>query len=393
MEEQETIDQVLQLSIEQWNKTFGGISALDICQKIGITNEEVMSIMESLCDEGKGTLNRNVDLYVITIDTENPKFEIPNTLTKTHIFFPSRKILTEHFYTSKLVREKHPEYKNRLHQGAHQLALVLFSDEVLTRYYDHPELYEIDDSLAGGHIWSKSEATENRYIYVRHGKRKLKTGKTAVTAIFKDLYEMSAEEQHHWQAYELEDAETAEGDPNFSRFLARAYEGAFVDYPSPLKDVTEALELINRDTSKGDLFKRTQNSHLRFPVENTQKALYDCCSELYKLIGPDSIDQKVIKRVLVESLGATESELIHAESQRPLSSMQLLTLIESKLGINSSLTNSIKSVCKYRIEADHKITPAAVDGNNHVEVFLFLCNELCESAKYFAHEIQNSKNT
>jgi hypothetical protein len=39
---------ILELSIEQWNQSFGGTSALDICDKISVSNEKVMREMESL---------------------------------------------------------------------------------------------------------------------------------------------------------------------------------------------------------------------------------------------------------------------------------------------------------------------------------------------------------
>jgi hypothetical protein len=393
MDKNELIEQVLRLSIEQWNKSFGGTSALDICDKIGVTNEEVMSSMEILVKHGRGTINSNVELYVIKFDKDNPKFEMPTEATITHVFFPDKEILTEHFYASNIVRENYPEYKNRLHQGAHQLQLVLFSDEVLTRYFDHPEIYETDDSLSGGHIWTKSEAPEDRYLYVRHGKRKLKSGRTAVTAIFKDLYTMSAVEQRHWHAYELTEEETETHDPNFSRFVARTYDGAFVEFPSPLKEVTEILGSINEETIGGSIFKRIENDHLRMPVENTEKAFYDCCSELYKLVGPDSINQNVIKHILTEQFGKEKSDMFHSESKRALSPMQLLTLLESELGAGDTFTKSIKSIGKYRIEADHKLTQPLADDSNYVDSFITLCQELIAGGKLFGNAIHEVKNT
>ena len=399
MEDQQIIDQIIMLSIEQWNHTFGGISALDICDKVDVSNEYVMSQMELLCKDGKGSLNANVELYVITFnapthDDEKPEeIEIPGKLIKTHIFFPSKEILTEYFYTSNLVREKYPEYKNRLHQGENQLQLVFFSDELLARYFEHPEFYETEDSLAGGHIRAKYEAPENRYLYVRYGKRKLKNGRTAVTAIFKDLSVMSSAEQRHWHSYELDNEEAASHDPNFSRFLARTYEGEFVDYPNPLQEITLVLKEINEGMAKETIFKRIGNSHLRFPVENTEKAFYDCCSELYKLVGADSLDQKAIKRILSKELNVNESEFIHLETGRPLSSMQILALLESKLDRKDFFTKSIKEIGKYRIEADHKLTLALADEKNYVNFFLLLCEELVKSGKYFICGMEKVKST
>lgn len=384
---------VLELSIEQWNRSFGGISALDICGKLSISNEIVMNEMEKLCDQGKGSINANVELCVIKIDLESPKFEMPSENTLTHVFFPSKEILTEYFFSSSLVRERHPEYKNRLQCGAHQLGLVMFSDEVLTRYFDHPEFYEIDDSLSGGHIWTKSEAPENRYLYVRHGKRKLEDGRTAVTAIYKDLYAMSSEEQRHWHAYELEEPKFDSKDPNFARFVARTYDGAFVDFPNPIKDVITRIGKINDAFGEEALFKRTQNDHFRAPVENTRKAYYDCCSELYKLIGPDNLNQKIVKKVLQEVFSANENELIHSESKRPLSSLQLLGLLEDKMEISGLLTSKIRAIGNDRVEADHKITDSVAEECNFVDLFIEISNEFVDAADTFEREFRQIKIT
>lgn len=393
MEDEEIQNKVLNLSIEQWNKSFCGTSALDICRKINIPNEKVMIEMEKLCKDRKGTINANVKLFVMIFDTNRPKLEIPNEPTFTHVFFPNKDILTEHFYTSNIVRENHPEYKKRLHQGAHQLQMVLFYDEVLTRYFDHPEFYQIDDSLSGGHIWTKSETPENRYLYVRHGKRRLKSGKTAVAAIFKDLYVMSAEEQRHWHSYEIEKEEVEEYDPYFYRFFARTFEGQCVDFPNPIKDVIQTLKSINEVFKKDDFFKRTENAHFRLPVENTEKSFYDCCSEFYKLVGQDSINQKVIKNGLFELFSLAEPDLIHSESGRPFSSMQLLALFESKLDAEGLFTKTIKAIGKNRIEADHKITQPSFSEHNYVEDFIALCQEFVISGKLFEESLIKVRDT
>lgn len=390
---EEFLRKVLELSIKQWNRTFGGTSALDICEKLSTANEIVMKAMETLRDQGKGTINANVELFVIEFDTEKPKMVVPTKATITHVFFPNKEILADFFYSSSLVRENYPEYKNRLHCGAHQLELAMFSDEVLTRYFDHPELYKIDDSLSGGHIWAKSEAPENRYLYVRHGKRKLKSGRTAVTAIYKDLYAMSDEEQRHWHAYEISGEDVERHDPNFARFMARTYEGAFVEFPNPIKDVVTTLENINTAFKKGGLFKRINNSHFRPPVENTEKAYYDCCSEFYKLIGPDSLNQQAIKAMLSDTFALSDSNFLYAESERPLSSLQLLSLLEEKLGSSGVLTGIIKRIGKDRIEADHKITNPAVEDCNFVENFVIACEDFISAGNFFERRIYKNKIT
>lgn len=381
-------EKILELSIAQWNQSFGGTSALDICDKISVSNEEVMREMESLCKDKKGTINANVELYVISFDPENPKFEIPEESTTTHVFFPSKELLKEHFYSSELVREGFPEYKNRLHCGAHQLELVMFSEEVLSRYFDHPEWYEIDDSLSGGHISAKSEAPENRYLSVRHGKRKLDNGQSAVTAIFKDLYAMRPEEQRHWHAYELNEARFDSNDPNFARFVARTYDGAWVDFPKPLQEVLKRITEINQLFGEELLFKKYQNDHFRPPVENTRKSYYDSCSELYKLIGPDSLNQKLIKHILTKVFSIADGDLINKESDRPLGKIQLLELLEEKMGIDGVISNQIRLIGKDRMEADHKITSPTVEEYNFTEDFITVCQSFSCAANQFKHKLQ-----
>lgn len=379
---------ILELSLQQWNQSFGGTSALDICDKISVSNEAVMKEMETLREDGKGTINANVKLYVVKIDLENPKLKIPGEITTTHVFFPSQQLLEEYFYHSDLVRERFPEYKNRLHCGASQLELVMFSLEVLTRYFNHPEFYEVDDSMSGGHIWAKLEAPESRHLSVKHGKRKLEGGQTAVTAIYKDLHEMSPEEQRHWHAYEVPETNFDSDDPNFARFVARTYEGAYVSYPNPIQEVLDQITVINETFSRDLLFKRFQNDHFRAPVENTRKSYYDCCSEFYKLIGPDSLNQKLIKKLLKESFSTGDEELIHSESKKPLGTIQLLELLESKMGIAPLLSSHIRLIGKDRMEADHKVTASKAEEVNFVEDFIAVCKGFAGAANEFERKVQ-----
>ena len=80
---------------------------------------------------------------------------------------------------------------------------------------------------------------------------------------------MSPEEQRHWHAYELQESRFDSNDPNFVRFVARTYDGAFVDFPNPIQDVLKKITAINNAFDEDPLFKRAQNDHFRPPVENT----------------------------------------------------------------------------------------------------------------------------
>jgi hypothetical protein len=152
-------------------------------------------------------------------------------------------------------------------------------------------------------------------------------GHVAVAAIYKDLGAMSAVEQRYWHSYEIASPQALAGDETFARFLLRDFEGVPVHYPNPINDVVEGLREVNRTFEDEQLFKRLQNVHLRFPVENTYKDLCDCASELYKLVGPDGIDQKVLHGFVLRRLKLPKDQLLHAQSKRPLSTMQLLKLV------------------------------------------------------------------
>jgi hypothetical protein len=169
------------ISIDNWNKSFGGTSSSEIAQKIGVDNLIVMNEIESLVGSGRGSMNANVELYEVSID--KPSFDF--TPITVHIYFPSSAILEDFFYSTDLVRKNIPEYKKRLHIGAHQLGQVFFDESVLSRYFGYPEYYEVDDSRSGGHIYIASDETpDERYIHVRHGRKTLADNKSVVVAIY-----------------------------------------------------------------------------------------------------------------------------------------------------------------------------------------------------------------
>jgi biotin operon repressor len=92
------IDKVLELSIEHWNQKFVGVSALEICEKLSVSNEEVMKIMENLRDQGKGSINANVELYPAKFNPDNLEWSMLEQGIITHMFFPSKEVLTNYFY-------------------------------------------------------------------------------------------------------------------------------------------------------------------------------------------------------------------------------------------------------------------------------------------------------
>lgn len=374
-------------AVKAWGTTFGGVSAINLAQKAQVPHEDVMRFVESWVEAGRGTMNANVELSLVNFPAPGSSEKLSFTPINTHIFFPSREELTEHFYSSGNARTEPPEFKKRLMCGEHQLALCFFSEEVLARYFSHLDWYEVDDSSAGGHIRTKAESPSDRFIDVRFGKGRAQDAKTFVTAIYKDLYCFSDSEQRHWHAHEIVRPNLDPKDKNLRLFAARTYDGAWVVFPKPLKAVQDSLGNLNSKFSPHPLFGRLENEHLRMPVENTNKALADSCSELYKIVGSDSLKTKPLKVFLQSKFGKIEGDFMHS-SGRPLSALQLLEFVERELALVNRLSDVIKNIAKYRVEADHKVLSTSSDKQSYGEEFELLCKQFVSAANLFADAVE-----
>jgi hypothetical protein len=226
---------------------------------------------------------------------------------------------------------------------------------------------------------------------VRHGRRRLANGRSAVLAIYKDLASLDEAQQRYWNGFEIANPETATSDLNYSRYLLRTFEGAFVDYENPLENFFEAVRFVNRKFDGLPFFRNTENSHLRIPVANTEKTFYDSCSELFKLIGPDSLVAPTIKKMLVDDFGTTDEELIHKKSGRTLSTFQQLELLESKAGIEPKATTVIDEVKTYRLRADHGIVSPTSSTTNYVEKFHALCDDIAYALMFFVTKLEAAR--
>jgi hypothetical protein len=378
-------EDVLASTVAGWFRNFAGTSALDVARELSLDHALIMRTFEQLAMTGYGSLNRDVQLYQVSFDPEDISAGFKHEPVVTHIFFPPKHALREAFYSSDLPRQRLPEYTTRLHLGAHQIGLVYFDEEVLARYQDHPELYEINDSLAGGDISALSSAPEDRYLYVRYGKCRLKSGNIAVTAIYKDLSDMGPSEQRYWHSHELEAPDVDKSDVHFQNFLARTYEGEFVAFEDPISRLREAVVEVNKVFEPRTLFTKVENVHLRLPVEQTYKSYCDAASELYKIVGPDNISQTLLKDLLTEDFAVSLDDLRHAESKRPLSTVQLLALLENNLANPGLFTKPLRALSELRVAADHKILEPESATRSYSREFAELCDQLAQALERLAN--------
>lgn len=373
------VQDVLTCTVSGWFSNFAGTSALDVARDLSLDHPSIMRMYEQLAETGYGTLNRDVQLYQVSFDPENIAAGFKHEPVVTHIFFPSKQALRDGFYSSDRPQQRMPEYTTRLHLGAQQIGLVFFDEEVLARYLDHPELYEINDSLAGGDISALSNAPEDRYLYVRYGKCRLKSGNIAVTAIYKDLSDMGQSEQRYWHSHELDSPSIDKSDTHFQNFLARTYEGDFVDFEDPISKLRDALLAANKLFEPRALFAKVDNVHLRLPVEQTYKSYCDAASELYKIVGPDNLSHALLKDILVNGLAAHPDELTHAKSGRPLSTIQLLALLEDKLTVPGLFSKLLRSLSELRVAADHKVLEVDSATKSYSREFAGTCDQLAQA--------------
>lgn len=283
--------EILEYCSKKWFDNPAGISALDLAERFQITNEASMRIFESFYEQGFGSLNRDVELGLVHIDLKNVRKTPRFKKIKTHIFFPSSKVLATYYEKLGLHRQNIPEYKKRLKLGAGQMSPVYFEEEVLRKYFDHPEKYECDDSESGGSVLSRGEETP--YIWVRYSKRKMEDGNIVVGAFYKDLADMSDNDQKYWASYEIKSGKFLEyeKDQAYQQFVKSQIYGEFADYVDPIAEVFTLLKKINEAVGV-TVFKRVQNESVVPPIENTFRSFCDSCSELDKLFANGNIDEK-----------------------------------------------------------------------------------------------------
>ena len=106
---------------------------------------------------------------------------------------------------------------------------------------------------------------------------------------------------------------------------------------------------------------------------------------MYKIVGPDNISQTVMKGLLTEDFAIPSDALKHADSQRPLSTLQLVALLEEKLRCPAIYTGPIRALAKLRVTADHKVLEPESETRSYSREFAGMCNELSQALEQLAN--------
>jgi hypothetical protein len=179
---------------------------------------------------------------------------------------------------------------------------------VLRAYADQPEKYRIDDDVTSGVILTrdayslslpKGTGERQSFAQLRYDKRRLADGGQALLVWPPDFEHLPTRDRAHWESFVIQSPEFQEHDPEFEMALRQNFGGEFVDAGDPIVALRESIEDVNRSVP---LFRRSENPELTYPFLNNQKDYSASHRELYKLIGPDNIDQREVKQILT-SLG------------------------------------------------------------------------------------------
>lgn len=390
------IEQLILANIlDSWHEKFGGVSALSVAQSTGISHEQVLEVFEQLEEQRKGYLRRDVTLYPISISLENPTFKVDSVGVNTTIFFPSKELLDEDFFARELHIHNIPEYKMRLHKGASRIQPVYFKSEVLRKYLDHPEFFDVENTVVGGHINHRSsyisalnsdELEKLDAIFIRFGKRKLLGGTVTITTIMYDLADLPEPEQRYWHANEIDYPKFNQDDPDFEVYWGRSVMGAFLDDNDPLTRVLNTINDIN-EFLDSKLFAQEKNLYLSYPAINTYKNFSDSCSELYKLIGPDSLVEKKLKELLQTHFGNSQADFKHPESGRPIAKLDLFRRLCLALEL-PDLPEAINEIKAHRVSADHKIIDPQLPEQDYIADFRRVTQRLADDLEVLLEKLK-----
>jgi hypothetical protein len=390
---------ILTYTVSHWQNNFCGISGIKVAEDFDIQHETALKVFDELEKQEKGSVRRDVALYQISISIIQPDNNAQIAKPKeiiTSIFFPSKDILTESFYENEFHRLNTPEYKSRLLKGSSQTHLIYFKVEVLRKYLDLREIYDIESTVTGGYIQlnnkyssglSDDEYDKVAFSLIRFGKRQLTNENVTVTVILHDLSELSEKEQAYWYSYEIEDPQFAKTDPDFEIFFRRNFEAEFLNDNDPLEEVIDEINEINSLVGDNGLFTVTSNPYLSYPVVNTYKSFSDSCSELYKIIGSDSINEKKLKYLLQKHCGFSQEDFVHPQSRRPLGKLDLLKQFCKKINCEN-LFDNIEEIKNYRVSADHRVISPKITERNFITEYRRMLHKLRNNLSLLHQQIK-----
>ena len=356
-------DKILNEVILYWKKKFAGIGSQQLSPLIGLSHTSTIDKLKELATEGVLNLQEGY--------------------SDTLIAFPSRGILEQVF------KEEQADYgvfTNRLHMGDSQLKHYYFKEEVLGKYLRSPDLYKIHDDIVCGTIMArdiyysihKNGEDIEPFGQIRYGKRVLKDGSLAIAVILWDLSELPKTGQYHWASNEILNPEFAPTDEGYENYLKQNFGGERVNYEDPLCMIYNTVRSINEVLGQKLFRHDSGNPYLRYLVLNNEKEYQKAHTELFKVIGRDSLNKSVLLRILREQVQIQEDELLD-ENRESKGQWALFKVLITHI---PNVSFAPFQECHDARAADtHKVTEAALPKEDLTKKFRRDCLYMLEGLK------------
>jgi len=378
---------VLDFAVQEWLKHQAPVDTRTIARELNANPDSAMKAAERLEADGMVSLNRHARLNEMSIPIGGGPFTF--TPVVCHIVFVKMDVLTAAFHKAGLARESYPIYEERVVKGAQPYSFLYFDEAVLHRYLRDPANYRVKDTFSSVEVEYIGEDSE-RYIAITSGRRRLDDGSRCVVPLLVDLKKLDADEQRYWHGHEINNPQLMRSDQGFSEYAQVIFEGAWHEFDDPLSDFKDVVGRMN-DRLGFELLARTANKLIHVPAENTERAYTEACSELFKLIGSDSLQVSKIKPFMIETFGSVPQDFIHKESKRPKSAKQLVEDMENLAAIDHRLTMAIKELGGERQKAAHLVDLKGKTGEIFVDSFFKQCRNLTNAISYFCDGIAEYK--
>lgn len=375
--------------IERWKSNFTGTSALELADYFNLPHKRAIKILDKLASSGRLHL-RETQLGQMKIHIVNGKTVVEDysgVLVDTLMAFPERHILESIFRGE---GRDYGVFTNRLHTGDSQIKQYYFRQDVLDRYLRHQDRYNVYDTIVSGHISTKDayyfslpEHTRDDVLAIlRYGKRRLKGGNTAIAVIVKDLSSLSYQEQQYWASYELTNIEFAEEDREYEQYVRMMFNGEWGEYEDPLEQIYNMVSNLNSITTKtvgGKLYDNIpEDLHSGYIVINTIEVYQSAHKELYKVLGTDSLNKKVIIGLLKRVFDVKEDDLLKQDGEEKGTWELFKTLVGERMNIDFG---PLQRCHDARISNAHKIVKKALPDTDMTIKFREDCKEILKTLR------------
>jgi hypothetical protein len=374
--------EILEYLVEGWKQHFGGTSALVLANAFNLTHEKIIVTIKALADNGLVHFRwAPITQMVIGMDGKTEVRDEINTI----FAFPARTVLEKTFEEE---GKDYGSFTNRLHKGDSPIGNYYFRLDVLDKYLRYPDRYHVNSTIIGGSILCtdayylslpEDRREQETVAQIRYGKRKLKSGSIAIAALAKDLSDLPMQEQSYWESYECKtEPDFAEDDYEFEQYKRQMFGGQWGDYEDPIQGIRDSVDRINCLTEKlvgAKLFKNiSENPYLQYLVINNNGAYQNAHRELYKLLGADSLDKKVLIGLL-ERVGAKGKEPVKKNGKKWV----LFNTLVMKFPDTDF--KSFQICFDARVKDAHKIGTRNLSDTDLVQEFRKDCEEILVSLK------------